>query len=77
MDRALVFGTRDGGSIPSGRTLGLLAQLVEQSPLKRSVAGSSPVQPTKIRRSVGTGRRARLRTVYRKVWRFDSSLRHI
>ena len=50
MDRALVFGTRNEGSIPPGRTgeQGLLAQLVEQSPLKRSVAGSSPVQPTNL-----------------------------
>lgn len=27
-------------------------------------------------RSVGIGRQARLRTVYRKAWRFESSLRH-
>ena len=53
MDRALVFGTRDEGSSPPGRTrkIGLLAQLVEQSPLKRSVTGSSPVQPTSIKLS--------------------------
>lgn len=47
MDRALVFGTSDGGSIPSRRTqIGSVAQLVERSPLKRLVAGSSPAGPT-------------------------------
>ena len=48
MDRALVFGTSDGGSIPSGRTLffGSVAQSVERSPLKRLVAGSNPAKPT-------------------------------
>lgn len=91
MDRVLVFGTSDGGSIPSGRTFkirvcslasirveagqlversrlvgigrmnlsiyrynsqahylqpGFVAQLVERSPLKRLVAGSSPAGPT-------------------------------
>ena len=48
MDRVLVFGTSDGGSTPSGRTMkqGSLAQLVEQSPLKRSVVGSNPTGPT-------------------------------
>ena len=55
MDRALVFGTSDEGSSPPGRTrkTGLLAQLVEQSPLKRSVTGSNPVQPTKKMRFLG------------------------
>ena len=72
MDRALVFGTSDGGPIPSRRTRnklqnnlnvtetlilfknftfrtqsGFVAQLVERSPLKRLVAGSSPAGPTK------------------------------
>ncbi len=71
MDRALVFGTSDGGPIPSRRTRnklqnnlnvtetlilfknftfrtqsGFVAQLVERSPLKRLVAGSSPAGPT-------------------------------
>lgn len=48
MDRVIVFGTIDGGSIPSRRTEGSVAQLVERSPLKRLVAGSSPAGPTLI-----------------------------
>lgn len=61
-DRVLVFGTSDGGSIPSGRIVkklnkniygssrctkykyAPLAQPVEQSPLKRVVAGSIPAR---------------------------------
>ncbi len=43
MDRALVFGTSDGGSIPSRGTInGSVAQLVEQLPLKELVRGSNP-----------------------------------
>lgn len=60
MDKAAVFGTADGGSIPPkgararssiGRAsrrhlIGLLAQVVEQLPLKESVPSSSLGQLT-------------------------------
>jgi hypothetical protein len=62
MDRVLVFGTSDGGSIPSRGTklvnghsslvvglttiLGSVAQLVEQLPLKELVVGSIPARLT-------------------------------
>ncbi len=51
MDRALVFGTSNVGSIPAGRKKPFfiqknkyapIAQLAEQSPLKRTVEGSNP-----------------------------------
>ncbi len=49
MDRALVFGTSDVGSIPSrGATIGLLAQLVEHLALNETVQGSSPWQLTRL-----------------------------
>ena len=41
MDKVLVFETSYGGSIPSKGTA-LIAQLVEQLPLKQMVLGSSP-----------------------------------
>ena len=62
MDRAAVFGTVDGGSIPSARTRDLIilgnpvsiipyknasvAQLAEQGPLKPKVLGSTPSRRT-------------------------------
>lgn len=55
MDKALVFGTSDGGSIPSRDTKflshptdfsGTLAQPAEQGPLKPKVRGSIPLRPT-------------------------------
>ena len=45
----LVFAgrtTRFGGSTPSGRTTGSLAQSAEQGPLKPKVLGSIPRRPT-------------------------------
>lgn len=50
MDKAAVFGTADGGSIPSEGNynksyFGSLAQLAEQGPLKPKVPGSTPGRP--------------------------------
>lgn len=53
MDRVIVFGTIDEGSIPPGRTESIVklkirvaSSVVEQSPLKRLAVGSSPTRPT-------------------------------
>ena len=42
MDKAAVFGTADGGSIPSRGASRAHSSMVEQFPLKESVGGSNP-----------------------------------
>lgn len=46
MDKAAVFGTVDGGSIPSRGALRVHSSAVEHLPLKQGVGGSNPPGPT-------------------------------
>src|SRR3989338_1832365 len=62
--------------------IGPLAQLVEQGTLNPKVDGSKPSRPTfsisglLLGASGETGKRAGLRSLSRKGWRFNSSLAH-
>ncbi len=47
MDKAVVFGTTDGGSIPSRGACRARSSTVEHLPLKEVVGGSNPPALTK------------------------------